>query len=375
MSFTPEEIEKLRKAADDAALAYNNKMNQIRELDARAEPGKWSGGSAADLVIADILYKKYKEEYKKYTDACGSPNASLSEARQTTQNGINSNQPGSPEPGYNNVGQASSTPSPNPVSYANPQTLTHVEDIKKQSDNPILNNLGKAFDGITGLFNSLTGDHKQEVKKAAEPLSIFSSVSGAPAIADNLDKQLRLTASNQTLIYNAASQQLDPTNTNNPNKCSSMSDYIGAMQGKYNSFLSTISSGFTKILGVIGNITSSILGGLGSAISALTNAIATGVNAVIQIAIGGLKLATGLITAALGPVTKLISGITSAIGSVASGISSEASNITSAVGKQFSGPFTSVISSCNPCMKAAQTTETATKPLLVGSDGIVIGPV
>lgn len=361
------EIEQLKKEADAKMLAFNIAQSKLDQVP-RSSPISQAEKDA--LTTAESAYAEYAVARRKLREATGG-NATTGPTH-TTPNATNEFSGSLPEPAKVNAEQASNTQSYNTPAIADPTTVESVNNIQQATENPTMKTIGNSFDSAMSAIGGLTGDLLKSATSAIGSLSVFSS---APKLADDMEKQIKLTASNQTLIYNAASQQLDPTNQNNPNKCASMSDYIGAMQGKYNSALSSITSGLGSILGVIGNITSSILGGLTSAISALTNAIATGINAVIQLAIGGLKLATGLITTALGPVANLLGGISSAISSVASGIAGEASNIISAVGKQFAGPFTTAISNCNTCMKAAQTTETATKPLLVDDSGKVIGAV
>lgn len=365
--LTQEEIERLKKEADAKLLASNIANSRLEQTE---QTRSLSPQQPVALAAAESAQAEYSAAMKKLSEATKG-NATTGPSH-TVPNAINSNTGSNPEPGNVNSDQASNTQSYNTPPIADPTTVENVNSIQEATKNPTMKTLGGSVDSAVSAIEGLSGDLLKSATSAIGSLSVFSS---APKLADAMENQIKLTASNQTLIYNAASQQLDPTNQNKTNKCSSMSDYIGAMQGKYNSALSTITKGLSSILGVIGSITSSILSGLTSAISALTSAITSGINAVIQVAIGGLKLATGLITTALGPVAKLLNGISSAIGSVASGIAGEAANIVSAVGKQFAGPFMSAISNCNSCMKAAQTTETATNPIMVDDSGKVIGAV
>jgi hypothetical protein len=261
-----------------------------------------------------------------------------------------------------------------PPPVADPTTLAHLDTINNATSTPSAQTMASAAASHTDALNSsgLTGDFLAQAQAAIAPLNIFT---GAPMLVSQMTDHIKNISFNQVQVYNAASQQVDPNNKNNPNKCANMSDYFGTMQGKYSSALSTISSGISKIMSAISSVTSSVINGISSAINAITTAIQTGINDLIKVAVGGLSLAMGAFTKALGAAGSLISGVSNAIGSVASAVKNEASNISSAIGKQLSGPFLSAISNSNPCMKAAQTTTTATTPLLVGANGLVAGPV
>lgn len=261
-----------------------------------------------------------------------------------------------------------------PPLVADPTTLSHLDTINTVTSTPSAQTMSSTAAAHTDAINSsgLTGDFLAQAQAAIAPLNIFT---GAPMLASQMSDHINNISFNQVRVYNAASQQVDPNNKNNPNKCSSMSDYFGTMQGKYSSALSTIASGISSIMSAISGVTSSVIGGISSAITAITTAVQTGVNALIKVAVSGLSIAMGAFTKALGAAGSLISGVSSAIGSVASAVTNEASNIISAVGKQFAGPFKSGISNSNPCMKDAQTTTTATTPLVVGANGLVAGPV
>ena len=349
---TEAELEQLKKNVDSTRLVYNILHDSLVPTDA-TEKAKYE----KDL---DTAWNNVLAARNSYNQAVGT----------TTQNATTG-----PTPIVRNIVSDDNTgvmPAVLPPLTFNPIAAGHLLTMDTATSAPSMQMMtsvtNDAFSAISGLTGGL-------LSSATSALATLSPFSGAPQLVDQMKSHVDFISNNQVRVYNAINQKIDPTNTNNPNKCSNLGDFIGFMQGGFNSILSTISNGLTNIIGALGNITSSILGGFTNAISSLTNAIATGVNSLIQTAIGGLHLATGLITTALGPVGKLLNGLTSDIGSLASGIANEAANIISAIGSQFSGPFLSGISNSNICMRLAQTTETATKPLLVGSDGIVIGPV
>jgi hypothetical protein len=161
--------------------------------------------------------------------------------------------------------------------------------------------------------------------------------------------------SDGTRIFRAINEFFQPGRSQEPSRCATVGDFIGTVQGRYNSTLSSITGALGELVGAIVSIPARIIGAFTSAVSGLIGAVVAGIRAPIQLAVGALRGAVGLLTGAIGAANGLISQIGAGISQVTGAVSREAQNITTALTSGFSRGFSRSVSGVNPCVAAAQS--------------------
>lgn len=157
---------------------------------------------------------------------------------------------------------------------------------------------------------------------------------------------------NGTRIFDSIDTVFKPNEVGSPGRCSSISDFIGSVQGKFNETIGGITGGLSKIANALISVPLGIINGFISAATALTTAILSGITAVIDAALGAVKAVTDTLFSAVGGAVKAVfDGVGSAISKVTDAISNEISNVKAALDRVANNVLRLVVPNCNPCIR------------------------
>jgi hypothetical protein len=237
-----------------------------------------------------------------------------------------------------------------PPPRANPEYESLVRRINNDASQP---QVVAVQDAIQAAQDAAAGNPEAQrvVQQSLGPLQTLSQFgSFGRLLATHLDNIIN----DGTRIFRAINNFFQPGRAQEPSRCATVGDYIGTIQGRYNSTLGSIASSIGQVVGAIVSIPARIIGALTSAISGLIGAIVGGVSAVVQLAAGVVRSAVGVVTGALGAVSSLLGTIGAGISQVTSAVARETQNITTAVTSGFASGFSRSVSGVNPCVASAQ---------------------
>lgn len=213
---------------------------------------------------------------------------------------------------------------------------------------------------------------QQEANTLINDLSEFANTDPTAAASAAIAHHDFVT-SNASLVTRSLNATVQPDKVNSPNRCSSIGDYLGSLQGKFTSTLSSLFSNLTSFVKGILSVPQQIFSAVNSAIGAVVGAITSGIKSVVGFAVAGLKTAFGAVKTALGPISNLAGKVSSGISSLASGIASEATKIKSAISTFISNTFNITLPNASPCLKdAISNNSNATQVKSIGLDNFVV---
>ncbi len=183
-------------------------------------------------------------------------------------------------------------------------------------------------------------------------LNSLQAVGQIPSTIANMSAHANNVMENGASIFRALDLTFKPTEAGSPDRCPSLSGFIGSVQGAYNGVLQGVTSTLGSITNALVAIPRQIIGAFTGAVTALLGAIQSGAQQLINGAISALSTASSALFGGLGSaVTGLIQGVGAAITGVASAIKAEIDGVAGALSRVANNAFRLVVPNVNPCLK------------------------
>lgn len=192
----------------------------------------------------------------------------------------------------------------------------------------------------------------EQIAQITTSLGGLDQMGQIPSMLSNMTSHATTVLNAPTKVFDAINETFRPEQEGNPDRCNSLSGFIGSIQGIYNGTLSAITTGLNALTNLLVAVPLAIINAFTAATNALLSAIQSGVSSLINAAISGLNSATGGLFGSLGSAgTNLINSISNGVSMVASAIQAEISNVASAISKILSSPFRLMVPNVNPCIR------------------------
>lgn len=192
---------------------------------------------------------------------------------------------------------------------------------------------------------------QQQIVSAYGPLAGISQV---PNMLASMSAHSTNVLNNSAKVFGAINEVFQPEEVGRPERCASISDFVGSVQGKYSGALNSIGTGLGTIAGALLSVPLGVIGGVVGASAALLTAIAGGVATVISAAIGAVSATVGVLFNAVGTVVSgVMNAVGSAVGMVFSAVTTEIANVANAIALSLSNPFRLLYPHTNDCIKNA----------------------
>lgn len=220
---------------------------------------------------------------------------------------------------------------------------------------------------ITGVAPSVLGDPvsavlttaQNSINVSSEQLATiqasFSSLVGLGKIQSTISlmqSHAKSVLDKPTHVFEAIDLYFKPEDVGSANRCTSIQDFIGSIQGKYNDALSKVTSGLGEISSALLSVPGAAITAFNAACNAIIAAITSGVKTAIDAATTLINQATQAIFSNLTAAAKAaMSAVNGAITAVSDAIQAEVQNVTAALNKLLNNPFRLSVPNVNPCIK------------------------
>lgn len=196
---------------------------------------------------------------------------------------------------------------------------------------------------------AVTPDQLRAIQQSLLPLA---GLGGVPGMIGQMATNANLVLNNTVKVFAGIDNVFQPEQAGTPGRCASLGDYIGSLQGRYNSGVQGVLDNLTAFTTALVSVPMSLINSFGAAANALLTAIGTGVNSVINSAIQGLSAATSSVLGPLGKAgTAALTAINTGVAAVTAGLRAEATNLSNALNSLLNNPFKMVVPTVNACMK------------------------
>lgn len=192
----------------------------------------------------------------------------------------------------------------------------------------------------------------EQIAQITASLGGLDQMGGIPSMLNSMTAHANTVLNAPTKILGAINDVFKPEEEGSPDRCNSLSGFIGSIQGIYNGTLGAITTGLNAFTNLLVAVPTAIIGAFTAATTALISAISSGVSGLINVAIKGLDTVTGGLFSALGAAgTSLVKSIAGGVSMVASAIQGEIKNVSDALNKILTSPFRLMVPNVSPCIK------------------------
>lgn len=206
-----------------------------------------------------------------------------------------------------------------------------------------------AAQAIAAAEANLTPEVAQQVQQAFGSIGQIGQV---PAMLGTMSAHANNVLDNATRVFDTLDTVVRPEEAGSPNRCVSLGDFIGSIQGSFNSAISGITNGLNQITSALLSVPTAIINSVVSAANALTAAITSGITSAINSAISAVTSVTnGFFNSVGSSVTSLFNSVGSAVSSVFAGITAEVNNLSAALNRVLNNPFQLVSPNVSPCLR------------------------
>lgn len=202
---------------------------------------------------------------------------------------------------------------------------------------------------VNAAGDQVSAELRAQLMAAMGPMA---ALGGVPGMIGQMAANAQTVLNQTTKVFAGINNIFQPEQAGTPGRCASLGDFLGSLQGKFNSALQGITSGLGTIASALVSIPASVLNGFAAAANGVITALTSGVSQAINTAIQGLTVAATAVTTGLGKVgSAALNAVAGAVSSVTAGLRAEAENLTSALNSLVNNPFKIVVPRVNICMQ------------------------
>lgn len=192
----------------------------------------------------------------------------------------------------------------------------------------------------------------EQVLQLQQTLGGLDLVGQLPATLNNMHAHANNVMENGVRVFEAIDLTFRPDQAGSPNRCASLSDFIGSIQGAYNQTLGAITTSLNQITSALVAIPTAIITAFSNTVTGVIAAIQSGVQSVINQSIAALNQVSTQLFGGLGTqVQNIIREVGSAISQVQQAIQAEIDRVSAAISDVANNLFRLVVPNVNPCLR------------------------
>jgi hypothetical protein len=219
-------------------------------------------------------------------------------------------------------------------------------------DVPTVSVLADPAAQLTSVAQANVAITSEQLTQIQQSLGGLDAVGQLPSTLSNMNAHATNVLENGTRVFEAIDLTFQTDQVGSPNRCSSVSDFIGSIQGAYNDTLKAVTGGLNQITNALVAIPRALIGAFTTTITGLIAAIQTGATQLINGAITALNTASSALFGGLGSgVQGLISEVGKSITQVQKAIQGEIDKVAGALADVANNAFRLVVPNVNPCLR------------------------
>lgn len=228
----------------------------------------------------------------------------------------------------------------------------------------------QVMSAVDAAGSTVSAELRAQLMAAIGPMAAMGNI---PGMIGQMASNAQTVLNQTTKVFTGINNIFQPEQAGTPGRCASLGDFIGSLQGKFNSALQGITSGLGAITNALISIPMAVLNSFAAAANGVITAITSGVSQAINTAIGALTGIAKTVTAGLGQIgSAALNAVAGEVSSVTAGLRAEAANLTSALNSLLNNPFKIVVPRVNICMQNILESNPAT---LSQNTGVAAVPV
>jgi hypothetical protein len=196
---------------------------------------------------------------------------------------------------------------------------------------------------------AVSAEQSQQIQQC---LGGLDAVGQIPSTISSMHSHATNILENGTKVFRAIDLTFRPEQTGSPDRCTSLSDFMGSVQGQYNDTLKSVTGTLGTITSALVSIPQTLIAGFATGVNTLITAIQTQSQELISQAISGMCTLSNNLFGGLGSkVQGLIRGVGEAVTGVQTAIQGEIDRVSAALADVLNNPFRLVVPNVNPCTK------------------------
>ncbi len=209
---------------------------------------------------------------------------------------------------------------------------------------------GPAAELSTAAQNSTCITEEQRAQILSS-LGGLGNVGQLPNTLNLMHGHAQSVLNNTTRTFDALDTQFQPQSAGSPNRCVSLSDFIGSIQGKFNEGLAAITAGLNRVTNSLVSLPATLLSDFSGSMTSLTAAINSCDAALIESLIPQLNTISSNVFGSLGSrVQSLITEIGNKVTDIQTAIITEINNVRDALNRMVNNTFRLVVPRVSPCI-------------------------
>lgn len=218
-----------------------------------------------------------------------------------------------------------------------------------------------------------------QIEQIQQYMGSLDAVGQLPSMITNMSSHANFVLENGTRVFGAIDRVFQPNQTGAPDRCATLTDFIGSVQGTYNDTLRSVTGGLNQITSALVAIPLTVITGFTTVVAGLITAIQTGVQTAINASITALNTVTTQLFGGLGAaVSGLISEVGGSITRVQQAIQGEIDRVAGALAEVTNNAFRLVVPNVNPCLRSVLNTSNSSNfelpPNLTSPDQTIAVP-
>jgi len=192
----------------------------------------------------------------------------------------------------------------------------------------------------------------EQLTQLQQSLSGLDLVGQLPATLSSMTAHATNVLENGTRVFEAIDLTFQPDQAGTPDRCANLGDYIGSVQGAFNSTLQAVTGSLNTITNALVSIPQGIISAFTATVTGVITAIQSGVQGAIDAAAQALSTVSSALFDGLGSqIQSLIQSAGDTIRQVQDAIQSEIDKVSSAISDVANNLFRLVVPNVNPCLR------------------------
>lgn len=217
---------------------------------------------------------------------------------------------------------------------------------------PTVSMLADPSANLISVAQGSTAVTETQLAQIQQSLGGLNQVGQLPSTITSMQSHASNVLENGTRVFEAIDLTYQPEQAGTPNRCGSLGDFIGSIQGAYNSTLETITNTLNQITNVLIQVPMQIIEAFTQAVDYVITAIQSGVESAINSAIQSLNSSSGSLFGSLGSdIQAAITSVGAAINQVQQAVQAEIDRVSAAISDVTNNLFRLVVPNVNPCLR------------------------
>jgi phage-related protein len=186
-----------------------------------------------------------------------------------------------------------------------------------------------------------------------QALGSLGQLGQLPAAMGQMKAQASRVLDNATQVFDAIDTIFRPEEAGQPNRCQSIGDFIGSVQGTLNSAIEAATSGLNAITNALISVPMALINSVVDTINGLVSAITSQISSAINTAVAAVTDQINSFFDSVGSQLKsLFDGVGKQITQIQDAINREINNLNAAINQLLNNPFRLVLPNVSPCLQS-----------------------